>query len=149
MRGSTKWVCWVLIAMTLATSCGRREPAVREKTFLTLEEPVKTPNLLHGAVVRGAGDDWFVAAFTDKRFMSATEPEEAIAVFESKAGAALQPVAKISSSIAYGVWGYDMAVDADGGLCVTWVCSMYKAVSPQPHARDWTCLANSGSTTRG
>lgn len=147
MRSSIKCLCCLLIATSIAASCGRREPAVREKSFLSLEEPVKIPDLLHGAIVGNGADDWLIAAFMDMRFMSATEPEEAIAVFESTGGGTWQRVAKITSPITYGVWGYDMAVDADGGLYMTWVCGMYKADSPSPFKAVMFSRSDDGGRT--
>jgi len=131
MNARLRFLCCILIAGPLAFSCGPREPEVREESFLAFDEPVRLPDLLHGAVARAAGN-WYAAAFMDTRFMSATEAEEAIAVFESAGGAEWPRIAGITSPVTYGVWGYSSAAGADGALCLTWVSSMYRPDSPSP-----------------
>ena len=123
----------LVLPLVFAASCGSREPKVREKTFLTVEPPVKVSDLTHSSIVRAPGGTLFMTAFLHSTFPSATEPAEAIAVFESKDdGGTWQRISSIPSFVTYGVWEYDLVIDAAGRLSMTWVAAVYDAEARRP-----------------
>jgi len=133
MRNTTRFLCCFSSLLVLAVSCGKQEPAVRDKSFLAVEEALKISDLMHGAVVRSPKGRFFMTAFIHSVFPSATEAREAIAVFESNDdGATWEEISRIPSFITNGVWGYDLIVDGNEGLYVTWVAAIYGEASPSP-----------------
>jgi len=125
-------LCCLLILLVSA-SCGRREPEVREETFLAAEAPVRISGLLHPALVRTSTGGLVMTAFIHSMFPSATEARDAITVHESKDdGATWRELARIPSHVAYGVWGYDLAIDAEDRLYLVWVAAVHNAETRIP-----------------
>jgi len=54
-------LCCILIAGPPAFSCGPREPEVPRESFPAFDEPVRLPDLLHGAAARAAGNRYAAA----------------------------------------------------------------------------------------
>jgi hypothetical protein len=133
VKNATKGLCCLILVLSLTASCGKREPEVRTETFMSVEQPVKVADVLHCGIVRNEKGDLVIAAFLDVRFKSATGSEDAIALLESKdSGVTWSEVSRLPSSVAYGVWGYDLEVGDGDTLYLTWVAAVYKADSPSP-----------------
>lgn len=129
-------------------SCGKREPKVRDKSFLSAEKPVKVSDLVPAALVRSSKGDFFMTTFIYPTFPSATEAHDAIAVFKSTDdGATWQEIARIPSFGTYGVWGYDLAIGEDDRLYFTWVAGVYDADKPQPFKAIMFSRSDDGGRT--
>ena len=120
----------MLVAMA---SCGKQSEKPRKDTFLAVEQPVKFSDLTLPGLVRNAQGEFLVTLFIHSRFPSATDAHDAIAVLKSADdGRTWSEIARIPSHVTYGVWGYDLAINKDDRLHMTWVAALRKADSPQP-----------------
>lgn len=133
VNNSIRFLCCLSVMLLLVVSCGKQEPKVRDKSFLSAKEPVKVGDLTHASLVRNSQGDFFITAFIHSTFPSATEAHEAIAVFKSADNCATwQEISRIPSFVTYGVWGCDLAIGEDDSLYFTWVAAVYDANMRQP-----------------
>ena len=134
MNRPTRLLCGLCALLLLITSCGKRPPKVRDKSFLATEEPIKVSDLVYPGLTLNSQGALRMTAFHYSRIPSATEAHDAIAVFESEGEdrTAWAQVATVPSFGTYGVWGYDLAADKQGRLFLTWVAGVYPADNPQP-----------------
>jgi hypothetical protein len=159
LRNPVRFVC-ILLPLA-AVSCGKREPAVREHSFLTLEVPVQISDLDSPALVRTSKGALVMTAFLPLAGASATAPYDAIGVHESQDdGATWQEVARVPSYATTGVWGHDLAIDGEDRLYLTWVAGVYDAATRIPlktvmfarsddGGRTWTKPVGASDATSG
>jgi len=123
-----------LAAMLLTLcSCGDRPGKPRTQTFLKAGSPVRISNLSLPALVHNGKGNLILSLFIHSTFPSATETHDAIAVLHSGGdGSTWKEISRIPSQVTYGVWGYDLAADAQGRLYMTWVASLRSKSSPVP-----------------
>jgi hypothetical protein len=136
----------VCVLCLLSASCQRGDSGPREKTFLSVEEPVRASGLVPSALVRTSDGALVMASFIHSSFPSATEPHDAISVSRSSdGGATWEHVSNVPSFVTYGAWGFDLAVDEKDRLYLTWVASVYDAES----RRVFKAIMFSRSADRG
>lgn len=73
MNDLTRFLCCLSVMLLLTVPCGRQEPEVRDKSFLSAAKPAKISDLMHGALVRSSQGGFLMTAFMQPAFLSATE----------------------------------------------------------------------------
>jgi hypothetical protein len=135
-------------ALLLAACGGKSEPKPRVQSFLEVEPPVQVSELTLPGLVRLSDGALVMTLFIHSAFPSATDSVDAIAVLRSDDnGTSWNELSRIPSHVTYGVWGYDLATDGRGGLCLTWVAAMYRKDSPSPFKAVMFSRSDDGGAT--
>jgi hypothetical protein len=80
MTYSHRALLCLIAAAAGAVSCGKRQPEVRERTFVAVEPPVKMNDFTCPALARTSKGVLVITAFPQPTAATATEPYDAIAV---------------------------------------------------------------------
>jgi BNR repeat-like domain len=123
----------VCVLAIVSTGCGKKAEEPRTQSFMSVEKSARVSDLILPSLVMGSKGELFLSLFIHSTFPSATDVADAIAILKSvDDGATWEEVGRIRSHLTYGAWGYDLAIDGQGNLSMTWVAALRNSPNPVP-----------------